>query len=124
MKVLDMFDDNLWLGSSGSGGDEWPVAYYAAGTDAAGHAMSHAGYSEADAALPFRKGYYFTGDIEVAERYATTCVVGDRECKLVFHCRVNPRYLQKLNKGRYFVVPTERDVRPYGYLLKTVKLEK
>jgi hypothetical protein len=86
--------------------------------------MSDAGYAEADAKLPFTKGIYLTPHAEVAEPYAITCVIGDVAYELLFQCRVNPRYLQKLNAGRYFVLPREADVRPYGFLLRKTAAKK
>lgn len=122
MKILGLYDDDKWLGYDT---DSWPVAFFSPGKNAEGRRMSEAGYAEADAKLPFNKGIYLSPHAEVAAPYAIKCVIDDVEYQMLFQCRVNPRYLQKLNAGRYFVLPRDSDVRPYGFLLKkTVAKEK
>ena len=73
----------------------------------------------------FGKGIYSTPDVNIALLYAQTVTFKGERYKLVMQNRINPDNLVKICKdetgdGEYWISPSERDVRPYGFCVKKV----
>ena len=123
LKVLDKYEDNIWLGKSGtrtaSTAGEWPVSYH--GTSKKGaEGIASEGYDiNRGRRFLYGRGIYSAPDLSYVERYyATEFRNGGKEYKIVFQNRVNPDKLRKEFRDQYWIVSDNSDIRPYGILVK------
>ena len=117
LKVKDKYGDNVWLGCNNSIG-EWPVAYHGTNFDGI-HGISHNGFDKTKWKREwFGKAHYTTPDISIADDYACLVNYGGRVVKFVLQCRVDPTKMQVVNAGKYWLLPDDQDLRPYGICFK------
>ncbi|XP_041853333.1 uncharacterized protein LOC121647729 [Melanotaenia boesemani] len=141
LKVLDKYESNAWLGtrfrSTQSVPGEWPVSYH--GTTKRGAEGIIEGFYKSGPGQVYGKGIYSTPYISEAELYAKTFTSNKngKQYKVILQNRINPKYRQKYNNQKYWLVPipdnssaqdervmVEQAIRPYGLLLKEVTVEK
>ncbi|CAB5189768.1 unnamed protein product [Rhizophagus irregularis] len=135
--------DEKWLGSSGKS-DEWPVSYHGTRKDFVDSIADKGYLLKKGKRFKYGKGIYSTPDIDIAEEYATEFKsTSGVVYKVVFQNRVNPKGMVKIEDCDYcpikkensefvlksmenvrklsgWVVPDERDIRPYGLCIKKV----
>jgi hypothetical protein len=119
LKVNGKFDNgnDTWLGSSNQRG-EWPVAYHGTNFDGLkGICLDGFDIKKLKRSL-YGKGHYTTPLIEVADAFATFTELNGVKIKYVIQSRVNPKSLIKKNDGKYWILPTNDDLRPYGICYK------
>lgn len=109
--------NDTWLGSSNEMG-EWPVAYHGTNFDGLkGICLDGFDIKKLKRSL-YGKGHYTTPLIEVADAFATFTELNGVKIKYVIQSRVNPKSLIKKNDGKYWILPTNDDLRPYGICYK------
>ncbi|KAI3370976.1 hypothetical protein L3Q82_023630, partial [Scortum barcoo] len=137
IKVLHKYEDNKWLGtqyrSTASVPGEWPVSYH--GTSKQGAEGIIEGFYKPGPGQVYGRGIYSTPYMAEAILYAKTFTSKKtgKTYRVVLQNRINPKYRQKHNSGKYYLVPipkgtspaeeqkmVERAIRPYGLLLKEV----
>lgn len=112
--------DKKWLGSSGNS-DEWPVSYHGTRKDFVDSIADKGYLLKKGKRFAYGKGIYSTPDIDIAEEYATEFKsTAGVLYKVVFQNRVNPKGLVKIKDCDYWIVPDEKDIRPYGLCIKKV----
>ncbi|KAM9854130.1 uncharacterized protein ACBR49_002756 [Aulostomus maculatus] len=139
LKVLDKYPGgNAWLGERGNSTStesrkgEWPVSYH--GTSKKGaHGIIIAKYQPGPGQV-YGRGIYSTPYIDEAVDYTKTFTNSKgKTYQVVLQNRVNPKYREKHNNGKYWLVPipeglsedqeqeiVEKAIRPYAILLKRV----
>jgi len=140
LKVMDKYEDNIWLGMSNCPG-EWCVAY---------HGVAHGQCSEnvskitglitqskfkpstwgkatndEDLRHPGKRcdlGVYCSPDINYAEMYAGITELNGEQYKCVLMLRVNPEKIRqsKTFPKEYILEPSLDEIRPYRILLKQI----
>ncbi|CAF4300342.1 unnamed protein product [Rotaria sp. Silwood2] len=80
---------------------------------------------EAPPTYAFGHGVYSTPDVNVAEKYAVKFSHEGNQYLVVLKNRVNPEQLVKLPAaetgiGVYWISPSDKDIRPYGILIRKV----
>ncbi|GAA6215368.1 uncharacterized protein LOC108893845 isoform X2 [Lates japonicus] len=138
LKVLDKYPDgNAWLGERGhcttteSKPGEWPVSYH--GTSKIGARGIIVSRYVPGAGQDYGRGIYSTPFISEAEPYTktfTSTSTGSRY-HVVLQNRVNPKYREKYNDDKYWLVPlsdslskeeeqdiVDKAIRPYALLVR------
>jgi hypothetical protein len=109
LKVIGKYspDDN-WLGMTGKDPNEWGISYHGTGKHN-GRTMAEEPYrlSKGERFLD-GMGIYSTPDLEIAKQYASNFEYLGEDYLLVIQNRVNPKYLQILDKqitgsGTYYL---------------------
>ena len=140
LKVLDVYNDNNWLGMNNTEG-EWCVAYHGVACGQESKQVSHitgliyksgfkpsicgkATYDD-DLRHPGKKcglGVYCSPDISYAEIYAGEIEFNEKKYKCVLMLRVNPKKIRqsKSYPKEYLLEPDINEIRPYRILLKEV----
>ncbi|KAL7403300.1 hypothetical protein ABVT39_027534 [Epinephelus coioides] len=137
LKVLDKYEDNTWLGNTWrttqSVAGEWPVSYH--GTNQKFVKAIIEGHLKAGDGNWYGNGIYSTPHIDIAEGYAKVFDSNKtgKTYKAILQNRINPKYREKHNKDKYWLVPipeeasdkeqqeiVEKAIRPYGLLLKEI----
>jgi hypothetical protein len=122
LKVSGKYENDVWLGSN-NGVGEWPVAYHGTNFDGLkGICLGGFDFSKLKREV-YGKGHYTTPFIEIAESYTTKVMMNDEEINYIIQCRVNPLKIIKANNKRYWILPSNDDIRPYGWCYK-VRSEK
>ncbi|XP_040894785.1 uncharacterized protein LOC121182387 [Toxotes jaculatrix] len=138
LKVLDKYrDGNAWLGERGhcttthSEDGEWPVAYH--GTSRSGARGIITDQFKPGPGQKYGRGIYCTPYLSEATPYTEpfSSTSKGREYQVVLQIRVNPKYREKHNKGKYWLVPikeglteeeeqeiVDKAVRPYAILMR------
>ena len=140
LKVMDVYEDNTWLGKSNCEG-EWCVAYHGVADGKSPEEVSKitgkickggfkpstsgkATYDE-DLRHPGKKcglGVYCSPDIDYAARYAGITELNKEKYKCVLMLRVNPDKIRQSTSWpkEYILEPNIDEIRPYRILLKKV----
>ncbi|XP_071315102.1 uncharacterized protein [Trachinotus anak] len=138
LKVLDKYPDgNSWLGERGcctstdSKPGEWPVSYH--GTSKKGAQGIIITKFEAGPRQLYGRGIYSTPYMSEALQFTKTFTSSSTGARyqVVLQNRVNPKYREKHNNDKYWLVPipeglskdqeeeiAEKAIRPYALLLK------
>ena len=71
------------------------------------------------------KGCYFSNHVETAEVYAQsglTIPETGKSYKIIFQSRLNPEAIRipEKNNRDYWIVNSQKDIRPYGILIKKI----
>ena len=149
LKVVNLYDhgNNEWIGTNNTPG-EWYIGYHGVKTIDAIQNIYSQGFRRGDGQLyknypninPLNKnryptcgeGVYFTPDIIEAESYAQFIMYNNYNYKIVFMCRINPKYVKIADLGKnkeYWIVEGDKlgdlygqkrsdVVRPYRILFK------
>lgn len=126
LKVVGVFGDNKWLGSTGSAPGEWPVSYHGTASTADGN-IAQVGYELSKGrGFQFGKGVYSTPSIEVAVKYAQEFTHNGKRYQMVLQNRVSPENLQiikekKPGDGEYWVQPQQDCIRAYSICYREIK---
>lgn len=141
IKVLDKYEDNLWLGTNGfrteSAAGEWPVSYHGTSEKGAkGIITSHYKAGHNPNRQVYGRGIYSTPVLREASGYAGEFVSAKngKTYKLILQNRVNPAFRKKHRQSEdYWLISVpagtsdseerkivERAIRPYGILLREV----
>ncbi|KAK9516222.1 hypothetical protein VZT92_024165 [Zoarces viviparus] len=129
LKVLDKYEDNTWLGNMNreteSVPGEWPVSYHGTQEQYV-KAITEENYKPGPRQL-YGQGVYSTPDIKIAKDFATGFSWKGQKYKTVFQNRINPKYREICNSGKYWLVPIKdkrttqeivnKAIRPYGLLV-------
>ncbi|CAF1189966.1 unnamed protein product [Rotaria sordida] len=124
IKVTDKYENSVWLGHKNTEG-EWPVSYHGTGLNE-NKTMAMDGYNlTRGKTYAFGHGVYSTPDVNVAEKYAVKFSHEGNQYIVVLQNRVNPEQLVKLSAaetgiGDYWISPSDKDIRPYGILIRKV----
>lgn len=123
LNVRGKYDNDNWLGV-GDSEEVWPVSYHGTRNYFAG-SIAREGY-RLDKGLVFAygKGIYSTPQLECADlNYSKKFEFSGREYKVVLQNRVNLLSSQTQIVGRYeyFITPNDKDIRPYGVLIKEIQ---
>lgn len=117
LKVEGKFDDDQWLKSNGNP-SEWASAYHGTNLDGLkGISLSGFDIDKLKRGL-YGWGHYTTPFIEIAEEYATPIQVNGVKIKYIIQSRINPRKIIKKNDEKYWILPNNEDLRPYGICYK------
>ena len=132
LDVNGKYSDDVWLigkksrrSQYSSAEGEWPVSYHGTSYHN-GLSIAAEGFQLSKSKrFKFGKGIYSTPDVNIALLYAQTVTFKGDRYKLVMQNRINPENLLKICKnetgdGEYWISPSERDVRPYGFCVKKV----
>ena len=149
LKVKNLYDygNNEWIGTNNTPG-EWYIGYHGVKTIEAIQNIYSQGFRRGDGQMhkndpnknPLNKniypicgeGVYFTPDISEAESYAQFIMYNNYNYKIVFMCRINPKYVKIADLGKnkeYWIVEGDKlgdlngkkrsdVVRPYRILFK------
>ena len=118
LKVSGKYESDEWLGSTNSSPNEWPVAYHGTNFDGLkGICLDGFDIKKLKRSL-FGKGHYTTPFIETAEGFASFTQLNGVKIKYVIQSRVNPRNILKRNDDKYWILPRNDDLRPYGICFK------
>ena len=126
LKVLGRFDDDKWLGSTGSAPGEWPVSYHGTASTADGN-IAQVGYELSKGrGFQFGKGVYCTPSIEVAVKYAQEFTHNGKRYQMVLQNRVSPDNLKVLKEkqsgdGEYWVQPQQDCIRAYSICYRQIQ---
>jgi hypothetical protein len=66
----------------------------------------------------YGKGHYTTPYIQIAEEFATETSFRSHKITYVIQSRVNPENIIKRNDNKYWILPNNDDLRPYGICYK------
>jgi hypothetical protein len=66
----------------------------------------------------YGKGHYTTPYIQIAEEFATETSLRSLKITYVIQSRVNPQNIIKRNDNKYWILPNNDDLRPYGICYK------
>jgi hypothetical protein len=73
-----------------------------------------------DLKFKYGKGHYTTPYIEIAKYFATEIRINDQRIIYIIQSRVNPRNIIKRNDERYWILPSNNDLRPYSICFQIV----
>ena len=119
IKVLGKFQDDIWLGQTGGGSKgEWAVTYHGTNSNVFNN-IANEGYIVGNRAA-YGRGVYSSPKIDVATGFASRFTFDGINYKAVFQNRANPRGVNIVYNGDYWVCPNEDDIRPYGLCVKKV----
>ena len=117
LKVNGKYENDIWLGSSNAN-DEWPVAYHGTNFDGLkGICLDGFDITKLKRRL-YGKGHYTTPYIQIADSYASFTQINGVKIKYIIQSRVHPRKILKRNDGKYWILPSNDDLRPYGICFK------
>ena len=129
LRVLGRFDDDNWLGASGSVSreesvyKEWPVSYHGTSSNVVESIVENGYDLSKGHRFAFGVGIYSTPMPKVAEeQYSKKFYHKGCYYKMIFMNRVHPSCTTKHNTkcGIYFVTAEDRHIRPYAILFKKV----
>lgn len=115
--VLNKYEDNIWLGSSNVNG-EWPVAYHGTNLDGLRGICSDGFDIVKLKRFLYGKGHFTTPFMSIAEKFAQETKVNGSRIVFIIQSRVNPRKIIKRNDNKYWILPNNQDLRPYGICFK------
>ncbi|CAD7702619.1 unnamed protein product [Ostreobium quekettii] len=121
------YSDTTWLDGRMAAG-QWPVGYHGTTLPAARAIVAQGFRLCMSRRATFGLGVYTTPDVDYAERYAEAFEHAGRRFKVVIQARVNPAKRRRVERrdpatgavANIWVNPNERDVRPYGVLVREV----
>jgi ubiquitin-protein ligase len=118
LKVNGCYENDIWMGCSGADG-EWAVSYHGSDFESCKNiATMKYQLAKCRRGSPYGIGIYSVPRIETAVQYSRQFVYEGHNYKVVLQNRVNPRFLNIVNSGLYYVSPIQEDIRPYGLLIK------
>ena len=119
LKVKGKYESDEWLGSTNQAG-EWPVAYH--GTNQNGlEGFSFDGFDlNKIKNLNNGKGHIVTPFINEAIEYASKFVIDNQTIIYVIQSRVNPAKIIRRKDEKFWILPSNEDLRPYGICCKTI----
>ena len=122
LNVIGKYDDDKWLGPDGIRTDtspnEWPVSYHGTNMENA-KTIAKEGFSLAKSTrFKYGKGIYSTPLPSVAEGYSQEFKHNGSTCYVILQNRVNPKAMEVVNGDKYWISPNEKDIRPYGILVR------
>ena len=121
LKVEGKYENDLWLGSGSDDSNrenEWASAYHGTNLDGLkGISLNGFNLDKLKRGL-FGWGHYTTPFIEIAEEYATPIEVNGVKIKYIIQSRVDPKKIIKRNDEKYWILPNNDDLRPYGICFK------
>ncbi|KAI6657924.1 hypothetical protein LOD99_15642 [Oopsacas minuta] len=115
IKVTGKYSDDKWLGHTGAEG-EWAVSYHGTKKGAFDNICTQ-GYKVGTRAV-YGRGVYSSPDINVAKGYAKQFLINGVTYLGIFQNRVNPKGVNIVNDGEFWVCPDPNDIRPYGLCVK------
>jgi len=126
LRVLGIFGEDKWLGSTGSAPGEWPVCYHGTANGPNERNIAQDGY-ELSKGRGFQpgKGVYCTPYVKVAEKYAVEFEHSGRRYKILLQSRVSPQDLKIIPErtpgdGEYWVQPDPEKIRAYSICYKQI----
>jgi len=126
LRVLGMFGEDKWLGSTGSAPGEWPVCYHGTANGPDEKNIAQAGYELSKGrGFQYGKGVYCTPYVTVAEKYAEEFEHNGRRYKILLQSRVSPQDLKIISErmpgdGEYWVQPDQEKIRAYSICYKQI----
>jgi ubiquitin len=119
LKVLSKYENDNWLDSDD---DEsvWPVAYHGTNLDGLKGICLNGFDLTKLKRFKYGKGHYTTPFIEIAKSFATEIRINDQRIIYIIQSRVNPRKIIKGNDGRYWILSSNIDLRPYSICFQIV----
>ena len=121
IKVAGKYRDETWLGHTDSEG-EWAVTYHGT-SQPVFDSICEEGYI-VGTRNAYGKGVYSSPYINEAKAYAIEFKYKGVRYFGVFQNRVNPKGVNIVNDGKYWVCPNPADIRPYGLCVKPVKASR
>ena len=126
LKVRGKYENDTWLVGTQrrsapheSAPGEWPVSYHGTSFHN-GTGIAEQGYLLSKGVrFAYGRGIYSTPNIEVASQYAQRMVHAGVTYIVIIQNRVNPEKVKQV-AADYWLVPDEKDIRPYGFCLKRV----
>ena len=117
LKVKGKYENDIWLGKH-NGEGEWPVAYH--GSNFKGvYGICLKGFDMNKwKREKYGQAHYTTPDINIAESYAKKVSINGQQIKFVIQSRVNPENILIRKDGKYWLLPNDNDLRPYGLCFK------
>lgn len=125
LRVVGVFGNDKWLGSTGSAPGEWPVSYHGTASTADGN-IAQVGYELSKGrGFQFGKGVYCTPSVEVATKYAQEFTHNGKRYQIILQSRVSPENLQiikekKPGDGEYWVQPQHDCIRAYSICYRQI----
>jgi hypothetical protein len=117
LKVSGKYKNDIWVGSTNTD-QEWPVAFHGTNFDGLkGICLDGFDISKSQRDK-FGKGHYTTPLITIAEKFATEASIDGVLIKYVVQTRVNPKSINRKNDDKYWILPNDDDLRPYGFCYK------
>jgi ubiquitin len=117
LKVSGKYKNDIWLGSKNTD-QEWPVAFHGTNFDGLkGICLDGFDISKSQRDK-FGKGHYTTPFITIAEKFATEASIDGVLIKYIIQTRVNPKSIIRKNDDKYWILPNDFDLRPYGFCYK------
>lgn len=135
VKAVGRYENDVWLGPAGGdrtegASGEWAVSYHGTKIENAEKIVEE-GFKPGPRAR-FGIGVYTSPSLEMVERlYAKEFLYDGKWCKIAFQNRVNPDrngHLKIFSASEtgvgadYWLSPNGNDVRPYGILIREVRL--
>jgi hypothetical protein len=119
LKVNGRYENDVWMGSSGADG-EWAVSYHGTDKNSSVNIATEKYQLAKCSNFLYGKGIYSAPRIETTVQggYAKEFQYEGHNYLVVMQNRVNPRFLNIVNSGHYYVSPIQEDIRPYGVLIK------
>ena len=117
VKVSGIYHNDIWLGQTGgSSKGEWAVTYH--GTNAhVFNNIANEGYKIGNRAA-YGRGVYSSPHIGIAESFAAGFKFEGIDYIAVFQNRVNPKGVNIVHEGQYWVCSDKNDIRPYGLCVR------
>ena len=133
VRAVGRYENDDWLGPDGirtsQASGEWPVSYHGTNKKSA-EMIVREGYKIGPRQM-YGEGIYTSPSIEMVERvYAKEFICRGKRCKIALQNRVNPdpnghlKIINALETGEgadYWLSPNEKDVRPYGVLIREIR---
>mmetsp|Transcript_28657 Transcript_28657/g.50983 ORF Transcript_28657/g.50983 Transcript_28657/m.50983 type:complete len:665 (-) Transcript_28657:118-2112(-) len=122
LKVAGKYENDEWLGI-GDSPEVWPVSYH--GTKVSSiESIAAEGYDlKKGKRFMYGKGIYSTPNLLLTKGYQEEFEFNGSKYVVVLQNRVNLQQSKEkiFNDGSYFITPNDKDIRPYGVLIKTLK---
>ena len=119
LKVLGKYENDSWLGSNDDEG-VWPVAYHGTNLDGLKGICLNGFDLVKLKRFKFGKGHYTTPYIEIAKSFATEIRINGQRIIYIIQSRVNPKKIVKRNDEKYWILPSNDDLRPYGICFQII----
>ena len=123
IKVLGKYKNDIWLGYTGdSSKGEWAVTYHGTRYEVFNN-IANEGYKLGKKAVHgamYGRGVYSSPYIDTATGFAARFEYQGVSYIGVFQNRVNPKGVNIVKNGQYWVCPDEKNIRPYGLCVKKV----
>jgi hypothetical protein len=122
IRVLDKYEDGVWLGT---GKDGWPVAYHGTSTANASQILRNGLFAGGSNGIPCPNGAAFGPGIYLSPnpsysggiRYSKPLQVDGRRYQIMYQVRVKSDAFKKHIQDVWTCVNSQ-DIRPYGILFK------